>query len=147
MWIVCENLNTPFKIISIRIESYNEKLWLYAKNEKFSLNYIVIFHNKPFFVIWFILLSLLYNLHQLYEYLGLFTWDMQMDCSRKVENCCIGWLIFLLEHLSWTCYWFGQSNTSGEDKTTRILSKGNCAWKLILQASLGQMLSYLWNLF
>ena len=30
----------------------NEKSWLYAKNEKFSLIYIVIFHNKPeFFII------------------------------------------------------------------------------------------------
>ena len=36
----------------IRIVSYNEKSWLYAKNEKFSLIYIVIFHNKPeFFII------------------------------------------------------------------------------------------------
>ena len=35
-----------------RIISYNEKRWLYAKNEKFSLIYIVIFHNKPeFFII------------------------------------------------------------------------------------------------
>ena len=30
-----------------RIESYNEKLWLNAKNEKFSMIYNVIFHNKP----------------------------------------------------------------------------------------------------
>ena len=40
-------LNCPARMIS-----YNEKSWLYAKNEKFSLIYIVIFHNKPeFFII------------------------------------------------------------------------------------------------